>query len=484
MQNKVSFSGKWPILISVSVGSFMGGMSSSMINLSFPRLANVFHTDASIVLWVTVAYMLVSTGLMPILGKIGDIFGRKKVYLLGIAVFTLGLILCAISQSVVQLIIFRIIQAVGGAMVTALSFAIVTASFGDEERGKALGILTSVGLAGPLVGPVISGLVLDALDWRSLFYLVIPLSLAALIMSWICLKEQKALDTGPKIDYLGAATLFGSLSCLLLFLNMGGRVGFTSPAVIVLIIAAVLLFVVFIIRESRITYPIVDLKLFNNGVFTLGNVTQLLQSIGLAGFVFMTPFFLIDGLGFSSIKAGLTYIFAPLLTALLAPVSGWLSDKISSRLLCTVGMAIITGGLFLLSRSRTDATFISLLPAFVTYGVGMAMFRAPNANLIMGSVTRNKLGLASALMSTLSQIGMSAGMAIFGLILTTREAANLARLASQNLEPTLAQRLSVVSGYRDAILIAAIISGVGIFTAAISYAKQERVKPVTLATNK
>jgi EmrB/QacA subfamily drug resistance transporter len=464
MKNKIGINSKWLVLITVSIGSFMSGISSSMINISFPRLAEIFNTDASVVLWVTVAYLLVNTGLMAIVGKIGDIFGRKRVYILGLGIFTLGLILCAISQSILQLICFRVIQGVGGAIIIALSYAIVTATFGDEERGKALGILTAVGMSGPLVGPIISGIFLDALDWRSLFYLIIPLGIAGLIMSWLFLKEQKVLKTSPKIDYWGAGMLFGALGCLILFLNMGGRLGFTSPVILALITVSIILFVVFVIRELKIAYPVVDLGLFKNRVFALSTITRGLQGISLSGYIFITPFFLINGLGYSAWQAGTVYVIAPLSTALLAPLTGWLSDKITPRVLCTVGLALISGGFYLLSRFNADSTLLSMLPGLIVYGVGMALFNAPNANRIMGSVAKDKLGLASALMNTISQVGMSGGMAVFGLIYTARVAAKSLQLASQNLEPAVLQQLSVIGGFQDGILIAAIITGLGIFT--------------------
>ena len=300
MKNNVLIGSKWLILISVCIGSFMSGMSASMVNIAFPRLAAIFNTDASVVLWVTVAFLLVNTGLMPIVGKIGDILGRKKLYLIGLGIFTLALVLCSISQSLVQLIIYRAIQGVGSAIIIALSYAIVTATFGDEERGKALGILTSVSLAGPLVGPVASGFFLGALDWRSLFYLVVPLGVIAIIMSWIFLKEQKVPQASRRIDYWGAGMAFSALSFLILFLNMGGRNGFASPLVLAFIAVSVIVFAIFFIRERRITYPVVELGLFKSRIFSLSNVTKLLQSISLSGYIFLMPFFLINGLGYSS----------------------------------------------------------------------------------------------------------------------------------------------------------------------------------------
>lgn len=459
---------KWLVLVSVCVGTLMSGISASMINIAFPRLAAIFNADASIVLWVTVAYLLVITGLMAIVGKIGDIVGRKKLYLIGLGIFILALALCSISQSVIQLIIFRAIQGVGGAILTALSYAIVTATFGDNERGKALGILTSVGLAGPLIGPVVSGIFLEALDWRSLFYLVIPLGVIALVMCWFYLTEQKVSQASRKIDYWGAGLLFSALSFLVLFLNMGGRLGFDSLMVIAFILVSVVLFTLFFIREKRINFPVVELSLFKNRVFAFSNITALLLSLSISGYIFLMPFFLIDGLGYSAWKTGLVYVMAPLATTLLSPFAGWLSDKVSPRLLCTIGIAVFSCGIFMFSRFTAEATLLTMIPGLIVFGIGMALFNAPNINRIMGSVKTNELGLASSLMNTMTQIGMSGGIAVLGLIFTTREATNYAQLISQNLQPAAAQQLSAIGGFQNSLLVASIIGALGIFTSVLA----------------
>jgi MFS family permease len=239
-------------------------------------------------------------------------------------------------------------------------------------------------------------------------------------------------------------------------------------------VAAVALFIVFIIRERKISYPIIDLNLFRDRLFTLGVGSRALQAIGLGGFIFLTPFFLIDGLGYSAFKTGYTYMLAPLATTLMAPLTGWLADKVSTRVLCTAGMAVLAAGFVLFSRFNAASTLLSMLPAFAGMGIGMALFQAPNASLIMGSVSKDKLGVASAVMNTMAQIGMFGGMTVFGLVLTSRQAGATARLALQNLEPEALYSLSVIAGFQDAILGAAIASFIGIFVAAFAAGKQHK----------
>jgi EmrB/QacA subfamily drug resistance transporter len=472
MEETKGISSKWLVLLTVSIGSFMSGLSSSMLNISFPRLIKVFETEYSVVLWVTVVFLLVSTGLMPILGRIGDIFGRKRVYILGFILFIVGLMLCSLSQSILQLILFRIVQAVGGAIIMALGYAIVTATFPDKERGKALGILTALALAGPLLGPVLSGFLLDILDWRSLFYLIIPVGIVGLVMAWMFLREQRVPNISSKLDLWGAGTFFGTLVCFLLFLNLGGRLGFSSPPVLILATSTVVLMILFFIQEKRTTQPMVDLNLFKNWPFTGGNVTLGIQSIALSGFIFLMPFYLIDGLGYSALETGFVYAIAPLVTVVIVPFTGWLSDKIGSRILSTIGMVLMSLGLFLFSGFNAESRLADIIPSLAVFGIGMGLFSSPNTSRIMGAVPKDRLGTASALMNTVGQIGMSSGMATFGVIFTSRQAIYAAQLAPDNLDLPLLHKLSLIGGYQDATLVAAIVCGIGIFTSLIRAKKQ------------
>ena len=455
---------KWLVLLTVAIGTFMGTLDASIVNISFPRLTQVFETEPSVVMWVSVAYLLVSVGLMLTLGRIGDTFGRKRVYILGFTVFTLGLVLCSLSQSIVQLILARVVQAIGSAMTVALSTAIVTAAFPNEERGKALGILGGVVSSGLLSGPVLGGLILDALDWRAIFYIRVPVGIIGVIMAFILLKEQRDAETGLKFDLGGAATLFGGLSCLLLFFSFGGRLGFTSPLAIILVASAVALLASFIVFERRASQPIVDLNLFRNRIFAAGNISLVIMFVAISANTFLMPFFLIDGLGHSASRTGLIFATISFTALIVGPVSGWLSDKVGSRILCTVGIALICSALFLLSRLSIESSEVDVIIRLVIQGIGSGMFSSPNNSSIMGSVPREKLSTGSAMIGTVRQIGMSCGIAIAGTIFTSRQAFHAARFSLENLSQATVQKLSLVGGFQDTVLFAAIACSIGIFT--------------------
>ena len=463
---------KWLALLTVSIGTFMGTLDASIVNISLPRLTEVFQTEPSVVLWVSVVYLLVSVGLMLTVGRIGDAFGRKRVYILGFALFTLGLILCSFSQSILQLILSRIVQAVGSAMTVALSTAIVTDAFPDQERGKALGILAGVVSTGLLSGPVLGGFLLDTLDWGSIFYTRVPVGIIGIVMAWILLKEQRDSSTGLKFDLGGAATLFGSLSCLLLSFNLGGRLGFTSLPVLILAVSTVALLALFVVFEKRATQPIVDLNVFRNHLFAVGNISLGIMFVAISANTFLMPFYLIDGLGYSASKTGLLFATIPLTALLIGPLSGWLSDKIGSRVLCTVGMALISSGLFLLSGLSTESREVDILLCLVIQGIGSGMFSSPNNSSIMGSVPRDKLSTGSAMIGTVRQIGISSGFAIAGAIFTSRQFFHATQLAQENLTPLMLHKLSLVSGFQDALLVAAIFCSLGIFTSFVRSKQQ------------
>lgn len=450
----------------------MAGLDASIVNIAFPRLTKVFETDPSVVLWVSVAFLLVSVSLMLTFGRIGDMVGRKKVYVLGFALFTVGLILCSLSQSIIQLILSRVVQGVGAAMTIALSVAIVTAAFSDQERGKALGILGAVVSTGLLTGPVLGGFLLDMLDWRSIFYTRILIGIIGLVMAWIFLKEQKDSNVSLKFDLWGAVTLFGSLSCLLLFFNLGGRSSFLSLPVLALASSAVVLLVLFTMLERRAAQPMVDLRLFRNRLFAGGNISLSIMSIAMATVVFLMPFYLIDGLGHSASIAGLLMAIIPLTTFIVSPLSGWLSDKVGTRLLSTTGITLVCLALFLLRGLDIASSSADILLRLVVLGMGIGMFSSPNSSAIMGSVRRDQLGTASAMIATSRQTGMAIGMAVAGAIFTIRQFLHAAQLTYDSLSPAMLDKLSLIGGFQDTLLIAAIICSVGIFTSLLHGKKQ------------
>ncbi len=446
----------------------MGTVDASIVNIAYPALTDVFKTTPATVLWVGVAYMLVSTGLMLTLGRISDAMGRKRLYILGFLIFSIGLSLCSLAQSINQLILFRIIQAIGSAMTVATSSAIITDAFPVRERGKALGIMGGAISAGFASGPVLGGLLLDPLGWRALFYVRIPIGIIGLVVAWFVLKESVADRKTFKLDLRGSATLFGGMACLLLGVNQGSNLGWTSLPILGLFSGTAIFFTFFILTERKASQPIVDLKLFKNRLFTASSGSLVLFFLAYSAYSFLVPFYLISGVGYPTMKAGLLLTTVPLITIVLGPISGWLSDRFGSRLLAFLGMAFYGLGLFLLSGLSQDSTAGDIVVRLTALGIGSALFNSPNNSAIMGSVSRERLGTASAMISTLRQVGMSIGIALAEAIFTLGMLSRFAILQSSGLSLEMAKSKALVGGFQDATLIASGIAILGALTSLVS----------------
>jgi len=453
---------KWLALFTVSVGSFVATLDASIVTISFPSLTKTFAVETSVVLWVTVVYLLVSVSLMLTVGKLGDVLGRKKIYAMGFALFTVGLAFCSLSQSIVQLILSRMLQGVGAAMIISLGTAIVTAAFPTAERGKALGLLGAVVSAGLLTGPVLGGFLLDLLDWRAIFYTRIPISIIGTVMACRLLKEQTGRAKGFSFDWLGAVLLCAFLTSLILFFNLGGKRGYLSAPAAALAGTAILLLVSFIFQERRAAEPTVDLDLFKDRVFACANLSLGFMFFALGFYTFLMPFYLIDGLGYSAWHTGLTIAVVSVTTLVVAPVSGSLSDRIGTRLLCTAGISLICIALLLISRLDLQSSTADVVLRLVLFGVGSGLFQSPNNSSILGAVPRNRLGTASAMLATIRQVGISLGVAVSGTLFAGCRSFFAAKLADSGVSPSMIGKLSLVSSFQDTIFIASVICCVGI----------------------
>ncbi|MFC1962586.1 DHA2 family efflux MFS transporter permease subunit [Chloroflexota bacterium] len=444
---------KWLVLVLVSLGNFVATLDTGIINLSFPILTDVFNTDPNTVLWVSAAYYLTIVGLMQPFGKLADTIAPKKVFAWGFILFTLGLTLCAVAQNIGQLIAFRVVQAVGVAMIFAVSNAILTSVFPPEERGKAMGIASGVVGAGLAVGPALGGLMLNELGWRSIFYLRSPIGLAGIIMSFLVLKSGRIPRANRSFDFLGALLLFVAMASLLLAINRGRILGWSSATIIGLFITATVLLIIFIVLEKRVANPVVNLGLFRSRNFTAANWGNLLRFIAISANNFLTPFYLIGVTGFTPVKAGLILTAVPVVILLVAPAAGWLSDKIGSRLLCSAGMVSICLGLFFLSRLDANSSIVAIVPILVLMGLGSGLFESPNHSAVMGAVPRDYLGTASAMIATFRATGQSLGLAIAGIVFVSREAYYASTLTSQGTDPQLVAGLAYHGGIADGFLV-------------------------------
>ena len=410
---------KWWVLIAVGTGTFMSALDTSVVNIILPTLRQDFNSQIATVEWVVIIYLLLVSGLLPSFGRLGDLRGHKPVYLAGFMAFIGSSILCSLAPSVEALIIFRGVQALGAAMLSANSPAILTKSFPESQRGKALGLQATMTYLGLTVGPSLGGWLTQQVSWRAVFYINIPVGLLALLLSVIAIPSRAPEEKTARFDFPGALVFMGGLITLLLGLNKGEEWGWTSPAVLSLVIAAAFLLSVFVLIERRVASPMLDLGLFKRRIFSASVASAIINYIGVYSILFLMPFYLINGRGLNPAQAGILLTAEPIIMAIVAPISGAISDKIGARLPSTVGMSILTVGLFMLSRLGPNAPLPIVALVLAIAGLGIGIFISPNTSALLGAAPGFRRGIASGILATARNVGMVLGIGLAGAIFTT-----------------------------------------------------------------
>ena len=439
---------KWLILLAVGMGVFLATIDGGIVNIGLNTLVKEFNKPLVVIEWVVLAYMLTISSLMLSIGRLGDMIGKKKLFLAGLITFTLGSLLCGFSGSIYWLIAFRVLQAVGGAVNMALGTAIVTEAFPDRERGKALGILGTLVLIGIIAGPTIGGVILESLPWNWLFFVNLPVGIIGVIM---VLRYVPAYRPGKKqhFDFRGALVLFVALVSLLFALSSIQSGIVDLQWILVLFGVFITALGGFIVIEKRTPEPMIDLSMFHNRMFSVNLVTGLLVFVVTAGTMILLPLYLQNILNFGPRQSGLMLAITPVCVALVAPFSGALSDRVSSRLITAIGLVVLLTGFFLVSTLNTDTTVAGYLLRFIPVGIGIGLFQAPNNSAIMGSAPRERSGVASSLLSLNRTIGQTTGIALLGAFWERRVASLAAGAVYSNV--TLAPVTAQVEGLRETI---------------------------------
>jgi EmrB/QacA subfamily drug resistance transporter len=422
-----SSSRRWWVLVVISLALFMVLLDATIVNIALPHIMVAFNEDISAVEWVLNAYVLVFAALLITLGKLGDIFGRKRLFLGGLGLFTAASLLCGLSPNNAFLVGARGLQAVGGAAMMPATLSILNVTFSERDRGLALGIWGAVAGAANALGPVIGGALVDSYSWRLIFLVNLPVGIIALIAGVMIVGESRDSYAKRYLDYPGVIASSLGLFSLVYALVEGQRYGWTSPAIISLFIVSLIGLIVFILVERRSPGPLMPLGLFRDATFSAGNAVGLLVMFGLLGILFLLSLFLQLVLGFSATKAGLTIIPMPLVMMFVAPVAGKLSDRIGGRWLLFLGMLIAAAGVFLLSNLSVDTTQQSLILPLVVCGVGMGLVMAPTTAVVMENAPVEKSGSAAGILATMRQVGTVLGISIMGALLQNHLVSNITR---------------------------------------------------------
>lgn len=455
---RVKIEAKWWVLFAIGIGTFMSALDGSVVNTILPVISGNFSSQVAEIQWVITVYMLVVSGLLLSFGRLGDLRGHKVVYVAGFAVFVASSALCGLATSVPALIGFRAVQALGAAMLMANSPAILTKNFPAVQRGQALGLQATMTYLGLTAGPSLGGWLAQSISWRWVFYINLPVGLFAIWLSLRHIPSDKGSENPERFDLLGAGAFMAGLVMLLLALNQGHAQGWLSPQILALLAASVVLLSVFVYHERRSAHPMLDLNLFKSRVFSTSVSSAIFNYICVYSILFLLPFYLIQGRGFNPAQAGLLLTSQPIVMAIVAPISGTLSDRIGPRLLTTSGMFILAAGLFLLSRLGPDSTYIEMMSGLGAAGLGIGIFISPNNSALMGAAPRHRQGIAAGILATSRNVGMVLGVGLAGAVYTTVLGLSEAAGVEQALYPAFSASFSVAAGVA---LVGALLSAIG-----------------------
>jgi EmrB/QacA subfamily drug resistance transporter len=450
---------KWWVLVSVAFGALMAPLDSSIVNTVLPIIAHEFRADVLSIEWVVLAYLLSLSSLLLIGGRLGDLFGDKSLYIAGFSVFTLSSMLCGLATGVGSLVASRVLQAVGGALMIAIGPAILTRSFPTSQRGQALGIQASVVYIGLTVGPGLGGAIASALGWRWVFFINLPIGILAIGVALFVLRTDRQIALGGRFDFAGAGSFILALFALVLALSRGAAWGWASGVALMtggLFVACATLF---FWTELRSPHPFFDFRLFRHRLFAAATVSAMLNYMATSTTAFLTPFFLLQGNHMTPAHAGSLLMSMPLVMATVAPMSGWFSDRIGSRIPTVVGMTCLATGMYLLGELGAGGTDQQIVLRLGLAGLGIGLFTSPNNSAIMGAVPQTHQGLGSGIVATARTLGNVLGVAVSG---------SLFGMEVQKLVAVLGQEsLAVAGAYRHALTIGAGIAFAGALTSLI-----------------
>lgn len=466
---------KWLAMAAVGSGVFLGTIDGSIVNVSLPTMMEALQTDFPTIQWVILGYLLTITCLLLSMGRLADIRGKKKIYMLGFVIFTLGSTLCGISPAANWLVGFRVLQAVGAAMVTSLGAGIITSVFPPHERGKALGVMGTIVSVGIMTGPALGGLLIGTVGWRAIFFVNVPVGIIGVVMVRAFVPSDVPVGR-QKFDFSGAGTLFVSLCSLLLALTLGESLGYTTPLVLGLLVNFILFLVIFLMIENKVAQPMVNLTMFRHPLFSFGLLTGLITFIAMGG-NFVLPFYLEDVRNYSAVQIGLLLSVQPIMMSIVAPLSGILSDRLGTRGLATAGLFLIAVTFIFLSTLQSDTSTLGYILRIAPLGIGMGLFNSPNNSAIMGTVGRERLGIASGFLAMTRTLGQTVGVAVIGALFAIRAAMYAGHATSVNLND--AGPAALVQGFQDTMLIVAGMMFIAVAISAIGFWRKWEVKPAS-----
>jgi len=449
---------KWWTLGAVSFGLFMIMLDNTIVNVALPSIQHDLHIGISELEWVVNGYALTFAVMMLTGGKLADMLGRRRIFIVGLVVFTASSLACGLAGSAHMLIGARVVQGVGSALMNPATLSIITATFAPRQRGMAIGIWAGTSAMALAIGPLVGGLITQYIDWTWIFFINVPIGVIGIAVARLVITESRDTSHEQRLDLPGLVASAVALFALTYGLIEANTYGWTSTRILVLFGVAAAGLIVFILLELRQRIPMLDLGLFKNSTFAGANATMMLVALAMFGVFFYVSLFMQNILGYSPTKAGATFLPMTVLIILIAPAAGKFSDRVGSRWMMGVGMLLVAGSLLIFSRMDQNGGFWNLFPGLIIGGIGMALTMTPTTAAAMGSVAVDKAGVGSAVLNSMRQVGGALGIAIMGAIV----AASI-HVPKGTRTPEAA--LQFVTGFQHALEVAASIAFVGALVA-------------------
>jgi EmrB/QacA subfamily drug resistance transporter len=406
---------KWWTLIAVSVAIFMLLLDITVVNVALPDIQRSLHSSFQDLQWVVNAYSLTLAAFLLTAGAVADLIGRRRVFTLGLIVFTASSAVCGLSDSPLMLNLARAVQGTGGAMMFATSLALIAGAFHGKERGLAFGVYGGVIGAAVAVGPVIGGVITSGIGWEWIFFVNVPIGIGAVFLTLSQVSESRD-PNATGVDWIGLVTFSGSLFLLVFALIEGNEKGWGSTRILAYLIASVVLFAAFLLAEHKQERPMLDLSLFRRPAFAGASIVALAVSASMFSMFLYLTLYIQDVLGYDPLQAGLRFLPITLLTFVVAPISGKLSVRIPVRILLGVGLLLVSAGLLAMTAVNASSGWTTLIPGFVIAGIGVGLINPPLASTAVGVVHHTRSGMASGVNSTFRQVGIATGIAGLGAV--------------------------------------------------------------------
>ncbi|MDE9364786.1 MFS transporter [Luteipulveratus sp. YIM 133132] len=424
---------KWWTLAAVCLGVFMLLLDITIVNVALPDIQSELSASLSDLQWVIDAYALSLAALLLTAGSLSDLYGRRRIFVIGTVLFTIGSVACGLAQSITVLTVSRAFQGIGGAAMFATALALLASAFHGKDRGTAFGVFGATTGVAVAVGPVLGGVLTSGLSWRWIFFVNVPLCLVAIAVSLTKVRESHDPRAG-RPDWVGFVVFTAALACLVYGLIEAGQDGWTQPTVVVCLVAAAVLLALFVVSQMVQQHPMFDLGLLRKPTFTGG----LIAAFGVSASIFSLLTFLViyvqNVLGYSPIGTGIRFLFLSGASFVAAAVAGRLSERVPVKWLIGPGFLVLGVGLLLLRGIETTSSWTHLIPGLLVSGIGIGMINPPLASTAVGVVSVDRSGMASGVNSTLRQVGIATGIAALGSIFS-QQVADSARSGLQGKVP-------------------------------------------------